>query len=79
VPLRAGRGIAISRSLSGEEHCGQFGVSFVIVSLQREVVALGDVAATGAVLREHRLSENTVFRASERKKPRFAGLLSEHE
>jgi hypothetical protein len=25
--------MAISRSLSGEEHCGQFGVSFFIVSL----------------------------------------------
>jgi hypothetical protein len=30
APLRAGLGIAISRSLSGEEHCGHVGVEFVM-------------------------------------------------
>jgi hypothetical protein len=32
APLRGGRGIAISRSVSGEEHCGHIGCEFVIVS-----------------------------------------------
>ena len=35
APLRAGLGIAISRSLSGEEHCGHVGVEFVM-SLQQK-------------------------------------------
>jgi hypothetical protein len=32
APPRTGRGMAISCSFSGEEHCGQFGVGFVMFS-----------------------------------------------
>jgi hypothetical protein len=35
VPLGAGRGIAISRSLSGEEHCGHVGCESVITTSPR--------------------------------------------
>src|SRR3954466_13121798 len=65
APLRAGLGIAISRSLSGEEHCGHVGVEFVM-SLSSVVAGRNGVSGPSGP------GSTPAARAT--KKPRFAGL-----